>query len=247
MNLKYIQDHACQLRDFVFDLIFPKECVGCGQEGGWLCADCFKKLEFSPEQYCFSCKINNNSGEFCFNCRHVYYLDGVIIAGNYDNKNLNKLIKMFKYHFIKDISAILGNYLTNFLQSYFNNAANQKSKIMNHKSIIIPVPLHRRRRHWRGFNQAEEIAKVVAQNWQRKINSKDLVRTKHKKAQAKLNEEQRLKNIKDCFVWQGDNLAGTNVILIDDVATTGATLNECAKILKKNGASQVWGLVVAKG
>ena len=154
---------------------------------------------------------------------------------------------MLKYNFIKDIGSLLGNYLTSFLQSYLNNEANYKSKIINHQSAIIPIPLHPRRLRWRGFNQTETIARVVAKNFQLEIITRKLIRTKHKKAQAKLNEWQRLKNVKDCFAWRGDNLAGATIILVDDVATTGATLNECAKILKQNGANQVWGLVAAKG
>ena len=235
-----MQNHASRWRDFVFDLIFPIECINCRQEGDWLCQNCFKKLEFSRKQYCLNCKTTNNLGEFCHNCQKEYYLDGVIIAGNYDDKILNQLIKLLKYHFIKDIAVILGNYLIAFLQS------NQYIKL-NSKSIIIPVPLHQRRWRWRGFNQAEEIAKVVTQNSQFKINSKDLIRTKHKRAQAKLNEKQRLKNVTDCFSWSGNDLTGADIVLIDDVVTTGATLNECAKILKQNGAGKIWGLVVAKG
>jgi predicted amidophosphoribosyltransferase len=70
---------------------------------------------------------------------------------------------------------------------------------------------------------------------------------KHKKPQAKLNETERRENIKDCFVFEGENLAGRNILLVDDIATTGATLSEAARVLKENGAGQVWGLVVAKG
>ena len=247
MKFKDITNHTCQACDFIFDLIFPKECAGCGQESSWLCPDCFSKLKFSSEQYCFHCKKLNKTGSFCSTCQNDYFLDGVIIAGNYDDKILSRLIKMLKYNFVKDIGNVLGNYLTDFLKSYFDNEPNHKSKIINLKSIIIPVPLHPRRLRWRGFNQTETIANVVAQNFQLEIITKKLIRTKHKKAQAKLDEWQRLKNIKDCFAWHGDNLAGATIILVDDVATTGATLNECAKILKQNGANQVWGLVVAKG
>ena len=239
-ELHKLTNHVLKVRDFVFDLIFPIDCISCEQEGSWLCHDCFKKLEFSREQYCLNCKTANKLGEFCYNCQKEYYLDGVIIAGNYDDKILNQLIKLLKYYFIKNIAIILGGYLINFLQS------NPYIKL-NPKSIIIPVPLHQRRWRWRGFNQAEEIAKIVAQNLQLRIYTKNLIRTKHKKAQAKLNEKQRLENVKDCYAWSGNNLTGADIILIDDIATTGATLNECAKILKQNGAGKVWGLVVAKG
>ena len=79
------------------------------------------------------------------------------------------------------------------------------------------------------------------------VMEKKLIRIKHKKPQAKLDEAQRQENIKNCFAWVGKKLTGQPIILIDDVTTTGSTLNECAKILKQNGAGEVWGLVVAKG
>jgi competence protein ComFC len=254
MEFADIKNHAFKTRDFILDLIFPKVCLGCDREGAWLCDVCFAKLKFSSGQYCLGCKTPNKSGVFCSKCQQHYYLDGVMIAGNYDDKLLNQLIKALKYHFVKDIAAILGNYLVNFLQPEKDDKKFLKSKFINlpaqaglKLTIIIPVPLHNRRQRWRGFNQAEAIAKVVAQNFNLEINSQNLIRIKHRQAQSKLNEQQRLSNVANCFSWRGKNLARTDIVLVDDVITTGATLNECAKVLKQNGAGQVWGLVVAKG
>ena len=114
-------------------------------------------------------------------------------------------------------------------------------------NLVVPVPLSRKRRRWRGFNQAELLARAVAQNYGLTLDSNNLIRIKHKKPQAKLNEIHRLANVKECFAWRGGDLNKKNIILVDDVVTTGATLNECAKVLKAAGAGQVWGLVVAKG
>lgn len=255
MNLSDIKNHALKVRDFVLDLIFPIECVYCGCENYWLCPECLTKLEYGRNQYCLECKTVNNLGNFCQNCQDKYFIDGVLIAGNYDNPLFNKLIKNMKYYFVKDIAVILGNYLSKFLQnkiqerSFLNNIFNkQDSDIFNKQDIlIIPVPLYSRRLRWRGFNQAEEMAKIVAKNSNYEIDNNSLVRTKNKKAQAKLDEKQRRKNIENCFSWNGENLKNKNIILLDDVVTTGATLNECAKILKQNGAHRVWGLVVVKG
>lgn len=251
LTYKNLQNHVLKIRDFILDLIFPKECLNCGHEGAWLCNDCFSKLQFSSWQYCLGCKIPNQSGKFCSACRRQYHLDGILIAGNYDDKLLNQLIKTFKYHFVQDIATILGNYLVNFLQKEknINSQIPTISRILKISNIpiIVPVPLHNRRESWRGFNQAEKLAKVVAQNFHLEINTKDLIRIKHRQAQSKLNEQQRLKNVANCFNWQGENLTGADIILIDDVVTTGATLNECAKVMKRNGAGKVWGLVVAKG
>lgn len=248
LELQKTTNHVLKVRDFVFDLIFPKTCLGCNREGDWFCPECFKKLEFAQNQYCLHCKNATEHGEFCPRCKDQYFLDGVLIAGNYDNQLLSRLIKFYKYHFVQEIGQTLGSYLIKFLQDI--QALNpQIPKILNIPNIptIIPVPLHSRRLRWRGFNQAEELAKIVAQNFNLTIDSKNLVRTKHKNIQAKLKERERRANISNCFVWLGANLDGANILLVDDVVTTGSTLNECAKILKQNGANNVWGLVVAKG
>jgi ComF family protein len=239
-------NHVLKIRDFIFNLIFPTICLNCGHEGSWLCQSCGAKLKFLPHQSCFGCKITN-TGEFCSDCRKNYSLEGILIAGDYDDKLLNALIKKLKYNFAKDIAKILGNYLVSFLQKSTADRATWQSLASEQKLIIIPVPLHPRRERWRGFNQAEAIANVVAERLQLPLIKNNLIRTKHREAQAKLNETQRQENVKNCFGWRGENLQQKNILLIDDVATTGATLNECAKILKENGAGQVWGLVAAKG
>lgn len=113
--------------------------------------------------------------------------------------------------------------------------------------LIIPVPLHPKRLRWRGFNQSEKIADIIASNLQIPIDSTSLKRIKFKTPQAKLKKEDRIKNISNNFNWHGNKLNQQNIILIDDVTTTGATLNECAKVLKANGAKEVWGLVLANG
>lgn len=267
LNKNALLEGAGKLKALFLDFIFPIECLGCSHEGAWLCQDCFCKLEFKSSQYCLHCKEENNYGQFCDKCRTLYYLNGVWIAGDYENKVIAQLIKGLKYRFARDINVILANFLTLFLQdlikqSRLSSIDLRHGQIWRHlekvpdvphtlldfnQTLIMSVPLHKKRQRWRGFNQAQRIAIEVGKNFNLKVNQENLIRIKHKKPQAKLGEVQRRKNIKDCFSWQGDNLAGQPVILIDDVTTTGSTLNECAKVLKQCGAGEVWGLVVAKG
>jgi ComF family protein len=112
--------------------------------------------------------------------------------------------------------------------------------------LLIPIPLSKKRENRRGFNQAELIAKSFNINHGYKI-SLALKKVKDTKAQSSQSAPARAKNIKNCFVWAGDNLKGKTIILIDDVVTTGATLNEAAAILKIAGAEKIYGLVIAKG
>ncbi len=246
------------------DFVFPIECLSCGCEGNWLCAECLSDLKFKPSQYCLACKKENDFGQFCQPCRQPYFFNGVFIAGDYDNKLLAEMIKKLKYNLVKDLANDLGNFLAFFISGLISGNFNLKEEIKLlekeklrkdlpsvlrnlEKSLIIPIPLHPRRERWRGFNQAELIAKKFAESFNLEISTGILKSIKNKKPQAKLNEEERKENIKDCFECSLDNLAGRNIILIDDVITTGHTLSEAARVLRENGAGQVWGLVIAKG
>lgn len=226
------------------DTIFPINCVSCNQEGVWICKSCFDKIPQNTIHYCLNCKHQTALGEFCSNCAPTFHLDKVWIASDFQNKNINKLIKLYKYNFAQDISEFLGFFLLNFLDTQI---IKQAKNFKPENIVVIPVPLHNKRLRWRGFNQSEKLAQSIADKLQIKIATDNLQRIKFKKPQASLKKEARLKNIQNVFAWQGDKLNQQNIILVDDVTTTGATLNECAKALKANGANEVWGLVLANG
>lgn len=237
---------------FFLDLIFPIECLGCGRDGLWLCGCCFKKIKFKPRQYCLHCKKENDFGQFCPSCGVNYDLDGVWIAAFYDELLISRAIKDLKYHFITaladDLSRLIILFVDKMIEPSRDLKLNSPPAILNFSdNLVVPVALAKKRLRWRGFNQAELLARKVAEKYGLPLDICGLVRVKHKNPQAKLAEAARLKNIKDCFDWRGGDLKKRSIILVDDVVTTGATLNECAKVLKANGAGEVWGLVVAKG
>ena len=215
------------LKSFILNLLFPIECLGCKSEGAWLCERCFRRLKFNGQKYNLLTPA----------------LTEIFIAGDYDDKVLADLIKKLKFNSIDDISLILGRFLNMFFDGIIFNHPELKN---TENILLIPIPLSRKRLNQRGFNQAELIAKSFNLNHDYKI-SLDLKKVKDTKAQSSLSETARAKNIKECFVWQGDSLKGKTIILIDDVITTGATLNEAAAILKMAGAEKVYGLVIAKG
>ncbi len=253
-----IKNHAFKnlqkMRDFLLDIIFPIECLSCGKEGEWICKKCFRRIKIKTNHYCLFCKKETKIGETCLKCKDKFFIDGVLIAGNYQDKIISKLIKNLKYKFAKGVASHLGELLILGLNNAINKnkiyffGKNKKITFFDdlNKIIIIPIPLHKKRLNWRGFNQAYEISCVVAGHFKLPISQK-LICAKNKKPQAKLNAEKRRKNIEGCFAWTGENLDGKNILLIDDVATTGSTLNECAKVLKEKGADKIWGLVVAHG
>jgi len=215
------------LKSFLLDLLFPVECLGCRQESVWLCPACCKKLKFGTEY-----KTLNLTTPF---------LDRVFIAGDYDDPLLKELIKKFKYDFLTALSQPLGKFLILFWQG-------QLALIdpLPDKTLLIPVPLTKKRLRWRGFNQAEMLARELSAAFPYALRQ-DLKRQKYSRPQAGLSETERALNIKQAFFWSGDTLNGRTIILLDDVITTGATLSEAARVLKEAGAARIYALVLAKG
>ncbi len=249
------KDYASVWRNFLLDLIFPIECLSCAKEGDWICKSCYEKINLKQTQECLFCGKNNLLGTFCNKCRDGVSLDGVLVASNYDDKLLSQAIKTFKYRLVKGLSVPLAQLLIDLLsqiledpeKNYFWHGSVKKMLKDFSKNIIIPVPLFKKRQRWRGFNQSEELAKIFANKFKLEINSKHLKRTIFKKPQTKLDKNKRFDNVKNNFTWSGSRLDKKIIILIDDVSTSTATLNECAKVLKKAGAQKVWGLVIAHG
>jgi ComF family protein len=247
--LRQLKYHALCLRDFFIDLLFPVECIGCGESGTWLCERCQNKMPFNYCQVCPNCHKPTEVGEYCPLCRDAFRLDGVIAIGDYDNKTMKNAIKKLKFSFIRDLAAPLRDYFRDFLGTNEDTVLGNRLDhfLTNKKQIFIPVPLHDRRQRWRGFNQSELLLHQFIKDQHTVRDLTNLKRVKNKKPQSKLTREKRLSNLTDCFQWLGPNLSGKDIILIDDVMTTGSTLDECARVLKKNGARKVWGLVLARG
>lgn len=232
------------------DIVFPIYCLSCNQNSNWLCSDCAKKIHTNSSQTCFVCGNTNLIGNYACGCITNYHFDGLYIAGDFKDKTLERLIKAYKYSFVK----ILKNHISDFLIRFINdeildrhiNRETALSKLLaNKEAVIIPVPIHARRLRWRGFNQSAEIAKIIGEKFSLEING-SLVRTKFFRPQTKLNKDKRQKNIRNSFAWKSEEKAPRNILLIDDIVTTGSTVDECARVLKENGAKNVQVLVIAK-
>ena len=249
--MRRIIKQAKRLVLWLADIFFPVECLGCGQPGHWLCLSCLQKISWRVVQTCPCCLKPNFWGEYCVDCYH--YLDGIMVAGSYEDKLLKQAIKSYKYRLVRELASPLSSgmilWLGRFLQD-FTGLQKQKTlpKIFDdfNNCLVISVPLSRQRQAWRGFNQSELLARAIANFFDLELSTKELKRIKQGQTQASLTKKQRLTNVQNCFVWQGGKLWGRSVLLIDDLATTGATLSECAKVLKRVGAKEVWGLVLAK-
>jgi len=169
------------------------------------------------------------------------------MATNYENLITQTLIHTLKYKFIEDLSLSLGKLLVNFLNEF--DKKNNFPILKNPQKIVITaVPLHKKRLLERGFNQAELLAALVAKKFRFDFQPYLLKRKRYTESQTQLTRKGRQQNLRNAFELQKSlDFSNKNVIIIDDVATTLATLNECAKALKQTNCQQVWGLVIARG
>jgi len=226
----------------ITDLAFPTACVGCENFGPWLCADCLKSLT-PPIETCIYCKEKTLHGVTCAVCRRKFHLSGVIFVGEYKNKTLREAVHTLKFSGVRDLAEPLGDLLAkNILQTLGNNL---------NQFTLIPLPLHKKRQNERGFNQSQLLANRISSLLA--IPSQEtLVRTKSAAPQASLNPEiqnLRANNITGVFSINSSYQATIpeKIIIVDDVSTTGATLEEAASILAQNGTKEIWGAVVCRG
>ena len=166
-------------------------------------------------------------------------MDGSISALPYKDPQISKIIETFKYNFISDLALplsqmIVGEIAKQNLSDYFQDFT------------VVPVPLHPRRFNWRGFNQAEILAKPLTESLGIKLHSNLVSRTKNTQPQVNLNAQERKHNIDNAFTLN-QSAAGKSVLLVDDVITSGSTSNELARLFKKNHAKEVWIVTAVHG
>lgn len=229
----------------ILEIIFPSHCVACEKivsARALFCHACWPKLQFISEPKCAICS-------------YPFEFQGLsLLCGKCLNKKpaFDKAISVFRYNEI--LRKIIGDLKyrdQTFLAKKFAPILFEKArKEINDCDIIIAVPLHFKRLRKRKFNQAVLLAKVLAKSApQLKFFPDFLLRTKHTKPQIELKKKERENNLKNIFVVNEKYLGiikGKKILLLDDVTTTGATLENCAKVLKKRGAKKVVALTIAK-
>ncbi len=234
-----------KIKEFLLNIFFPKSCLGCKQPDTYLCRDCFNKILPASNHTCFFCEELTGGGRICLKCKKTNYLDRVIAATEYKNPLVKNLIRAFKYHYVRELTEPLSLLMINAIQNNLKVSADSDKLF-----LVIPVPLAGSRLRYRGFNQANLLAEKISQYFHLPIVKNALKRKISYLPQAKITStEKRKANIKNCFDPDKEISSVENkiILLIDDVITTGATLNEAAKILKQNKAKEIWGITIAKG
>ncbi|MFH1971736.1 MAG: ComF family protein [Patescibacteria group bacterium] len=223
----------------ILDLFYPKKCLECNKNGQYICEKCVKKVR--PSYFsCPYCNTSSYEGKTHPNCKKKQGLDQLISLWKYDGI-VRKAILVLKYRFVFDISEELSNRIYERII--------EKEIPLGKNIILTSVPLHKKRQFFRGFNQTEEIAKRLSDylNW--KYLPDILVRNKNTKFQTNLTKKEREKNIKNAFKFNNKyKLKDKNkeVIIFDDVWTTGSTIKEMTKVLKKKGIKTVIALTITK-
>lgn len=224
----------------LIDFVFPKRCVGCGEWGNFLCKDCFERLDF-VDQICPMCGEGSAMGWTHPRCRDKWGMDGLIALYEYQEPVARAVVDGIKYGFNRELVEIVLKDMRFETGIAFD--------------LLVPVPLYFYRENWRGFNQAEELVKVIGAKLlvpcvkalKRKRNTKQQVTMKTKeerelniKGAFKINE--KFKNFLQRRTGKTQKL---KILLVDDVFTSGADMRECTKVLKKAGVEIVWGLALA--
>jgi ComF family protein len=228
------------------DIFYPKYCFSCKRSGGYLCKFCVNQIPILQQSFCIVCNKASVDGWTHLQCKQAANLNinltpsRLISKLSYKNPIVTDMIITGKYYFIPEIFAVLTALVShNLLLKGF------EEEITNF--VICPIPLHSKRHRWRGFNQSEIISNIFSQAFH--IPTKYLlVRQIQTKTQKDLDAATREQNMKNAFIVSqpyNKNLP-KNILLVDDVTTTGQTFLEATRALKLAGARTVWCISLAK-
>lgn len=219
----------------LLDLLFPARCVNCNRVGESLCSRCRSQIQFVTPPYCRRCsRPLEFHGDPCPLCRaHPLHITQIRAIG-YHEGVLRRAIHALKYRHW----TVLADPLAALLQQYLLRTAPSVD-------LITAVPLHPDRQRERGYNQAELLARSLAARAALPYIC-GLKRTRPTADQIGLDMGARHENVRGAFAADGTAFAGRRVLIVDDVCTTGATLDACAVALRAQGACEIYGLTVAR-
>ena len=237
----------------LLDLVCPPMCLICGALIRWpdridpvltanLCSDCRADLPTLPNDHCRFCglpfKTDWGAGHVCGTCRRKRPpFDQALAVGLYEG-GLRKAIHLFKYSGRTELAGPLAAFMAlGLTRPYYPPEVD----------LVLPVPLHRHRLKERGFNQSLLLSRALFSPWKHKVRHDLLVRHRPTDPQVSLEKKSRRRNVRRAFsLIQPDSVRKLSVMLVDDVFTTGSTVMECTRVLKRAGAGRVLVLTLAR-
>ena len=225
-----------KLKGVALNLLFPQWCVGCGKEGDFICYSCRQSLPRIMPPLCPRCGRPQPSGILCPSCvSWQAEIDGIRSPFRFDGV-MRQAIHQLKYRNLRALAQPLAKLLNDYLGT--NPMPGE---------VLVPVPLHHKRLRERGYNQSSLLTKELGKLINLPVVDDCLIRLRHAPPQARTSTvDERQSNVAGAFTCRDRRLQDKQVLLIDDVSTSGATLDACAAALKAGGATSVWGLVLAR-
>lgn len=239
----------------LLNMVFPPTCLLCG-EFLWqeyaqadgiplsICRTCFSEFRKISSPICPVCgrgfvSTTGQEDHLCEDClRELPFYEASGAPYAYEGR-MAQAISLFKYGQRSVAADSLGPLLATFARTWFEQPSEEL--------LVMPIPLHPKRLRERGFNQSLLLARHVSRFLETGLDFRSLRRIKYTTPQTGLRGKERRKNVRGAFgIWKGRSLKGGRVLLIDDVNTTGSTLNECARVLKRAGCDKVFCLTLAR-
>ena len=231
----------------VIDFIFPPSCSICkkpfdSEEEGGICPHCLSQIKYIGSPLCERCGkpfySEVSDDHLCGDClTNERYFNRARAVGYYTGI-LRKAIHLLKYKLMENLAFQLGNIMAGQMRYFISNATYH---------LIIPVPLHPKRLRERGFNQALSLARLINRKYSIPLDRYTLTRSKLTKPQVGLSEQDRRDNVRGAFsLLKSDKVTDRTILLVDDVYTSGSTVEECSRVLIKAGADRVDVLTLAR-
>ncbi len=228
----------------ILEILYPSRCPLCGDivmpKGQLACPECKLHAPYVTEPRCQKCgkALRNTEDEYCYDCRtHGHIYDRGYALFTYDDM-IRQSIYRFKYENKREYAAFYAEQIVLRLSEQITAW---------HADAIIPIPLHRSRERFRGFNQSKLIADKVGKQLSIPVLSKIVIREKKTIAQKELNHTERQNNLKKAFKISQNDVKLDTVILFDDIYTTGSTIDAVAALLKNTGVKKVFFITLSIG
>lgn len=224
-----------KIKEATIDMLFPKTCPLCDRTLGRnmkICKNCAGKIHFIKEPRCKKCskQLSDEEIEYCVDCNITKHIYNTGIAAFLYDDTISKSIYRFKYHNRRTYAEYYGEVIANKYE--------KQIKRWN-ADVIVPVPIHEKKRIKRGYNQAELIAWELGKCLGIKVDGKVLERVVNTKPQKEMDKTERKKNLENAFKIRHNVVKYKKIILVDDIYTTGSTIDECARVLLEGGVAEI--------